>query len=381
MNLFLLIFFLAYGAMHIYAYRRMTGCMPLTVTARNFWRITIVLASLSPSMVRLLEVHGHDRLALAVAWPGYIWMGFIFIFTVALVIMDLFRLAFKRANRNRYRNTPEILNRRLSFEVILLLSIVATAYGLYEARNIHTEQLTIRTAKVKVPVRVVQLSDVHLGLLTRENRLSAMLDVVRQARPDILVSTGDLLDGRLSRQEDGEGFLRVEAMLRGIEAPQGKFAVMGNHEYYAGEEHAVEVTTAAGFSMLRNGYAALPNGILIAGVDDVAWKRMKRPAQAVSELELLNSLPKDMFRIYLKHKPVVKPESIGLFDLQLSGHTHRGQILPFYLLTKFQFPLPGGTVKLPDGSYLHTSRGSGTWGPPIRLFAPPEITIIDIVPE
>jgi predicted MPP superfamily phosphohydrolase len=91
-------------------------------------------------------------------------------------------------------------------------------------------------------------------------------------------------------------------------------------------------------------------------------------------------VPSDRFHLLLKHRPQIPAGSDGRFDLQLSGHVHKGQIFPFYQLVRLQYPIPCGTSATPGHSLIHISRGSGTWGPPMRLLAPPEVTVIDIVP-
>jgi uncharacterized protein len=101
--------------------------------------------------------------------------------------------------------------------------------------------------------------------------------------------------------------------------------------------------------------------------------------KAVSEKELLENLPRDRFTLFLKHQPRMEKSSSGLFNLQLSGHTHKGQIFPFTILVRLIFPTIAGDYDLGNGSLLHVSRGTGTWGPPIRFLAPPEVTVIELV--
>ena len=129
--------------------------------------------------------------------------------------------------------------------------------------------------------------------------------------------------------------------------------------------------------MLRN-EAVEAGPITIAGVDDRTAVQMNLE-KPVSEKELLENLPRDRFTLFLKHQPRLDRSSIGLFDLQLSGHTHRGQIFPFTLIVRFTFPMIAGDYDLGKGSLLHISRGTGTWGPPIRFLAPPEVTVIELV--
>ena len=185
------------------------------------------------------------------------------------------------------------------------------------------------------------------------------------------MSTGDLVDGQL------DGVAELADILRGIPAPRGKFAVLGNHEYYAGIDRAIAFTRKAGFTLLRDESATIDDAVRIAGVDDPAGARFGRTGGA-AEAAVLGDRPDGRFTVLLKHRPQLDPATGGKFDLQLSGHTHHGQIFPFRLLTRLAFPLLAGDHPVPGGGILHVSRGTGTWGPPMRFLAPPEITIVDI---
>jgi predicted MPP superfamily phosphohydrolase len=118
----------------------------------------------------------------------------------------------------------------------------------------------------------------------------------------------------------------------------------------------------------------------VVGVDDGEAKRFGGTGN-LSEKELLSGLPQENFTLFLKHRPNLGKGSLGLFDLQLSGHAHKGQIFPFGLVTRAIYPTDDGCLKLEDGSYLCVSRGAGTWGPPIRFLAPPDVMVIELVRE
>ncbi|MFA6464649.1 MAG: hypothetical protein WCT30_02770, partial [Desulfurivibrionaceae bacterium] len=158
----------------------------------------------------------------------------------------------------------------------------------------------------------------------------------------------------------------------------GKFAITGNHEFYAGLQEALDFTRESGFTLLRQQRVTV-GGINIVGVDDPTVKASDHEP-VVSEHEFLAAQPKENFTLLLKHRPDIDPNSVGLFDLQLSGHTHKGQIFPFNLLTWFFYPHRAGELTRLHSGFLYLSRGTGTWGPPIRFLAPPEVTIIDLVP-
>lgn len=384
MSVFLITFLSLYSGMHAYAFIRLRGTFLPNHTATLVLAVWMVLMIAAPVLVRLAEVAGLERSALWLAWPGYTWMGALFIFVSTLLACDALRLIAWLLNHLQGASILWFMTANVTCKSALVVALLASAYAFYDARRIRTDHVTVTTAKLPPSagrIRVVQISDVHIGLLFRKSRLNGILAAIRAARPDILVSTGDLVDGRLSREDIISHQNRLADMLASIKAPGGKFAVTGNHEYYAGLDQALAFTRTAGFTVLRNQTVALPCGITISGVDDPAGRRAGIPAPHPSEQALLGSAPVDRFRMLLKHRPDVPATSDGLFDLQLSGHVHKGQIFPFYLLVRLQYPIPCGTSATPGHSLIHVSRGSGTWGPPLRLLAPPEVTVIDIVPQ
>jgi hypothetical protein len=205
-------------------------------------------------------------------------------------------------------------------------------------------------------------------LLVRADRWNQILEKVRIQNPDLLVCTGDLVDGDYGG-EDGVGNNIAQ-----IQPPYGRFAVTGNHEAYAGLDHSLKTFERFGFTLLR-GEARTLGGILnLVGVDDPVLGGSEE-----QERTALSTAQNGLFTVLLKHRPSVSQESRGRFDLQLSGHAHKGQIFPFNLFTSWAYPMQDGPHSLKDGATLYTSRGSGTWGPPMRLLSPPEVTIIDVV--
>jgi predicted MPP superfamily phosphohydrolase len=247
--------------------------------------------------------------------------------------------------------------------------------GAFEAWDIKLEKVTLASKKIPASLsglRVVQISDVHLGLIVRHRRLRKILEAVKKADPDILVSTGDLVDGQINKLEG------LAEMLQDIKPRYGKYAVTGNHEFYAGLEDSLAFTQKAGFTILRNEGMSLTDYFNIAGVDDRTQKYFDKSPE-ISEEAMLKVLDRRKFTLLLKHRPEVNQKSLGLFDLQLSGHTHKGQIFPFNIITLLYFPIHWGILNPLDHCFLYVSRGSGTWGPPIRFLSPPEVTLIELV--
>ena len=376
--LFVASFTLLYGLFHAYAFLRARQALSLGPEACTLLLIVMLFMVFCPILIRLAEDAGLEGSARILSHVGYVWMGLLFLFVCGSLVLDFGRLAIYGVHLVVPRDPAGInLSTRGAFLAALLLSCMITAYGLYSAFDIRTEHVTLKTSKIpagSTRIRMVQISDVHLGLLVREARLGKILQAVGRANPDILISTGDLVDGQI------DNMAALAAMFQEIRPKYGKFAVTGNHEYYAGIDRSLSFTKDAGFTMLRGSAITTAGFITMAGVDDPAGEPY-RGYTAMSERRLLQECPSDHFAVLLKHRPVVAEEAVGLFDLQLSGHVHKGQIFPFILAVKAFFPYVSGLYDFQPRSLLYVSRGSGTWGPPMRFLAPPEVTVIDLIRE
>ncbi len=375
MRLFLIGFFAAYGAMHLYAFLRSKASLGLGWSWAAPLAVFMAVMVFAPLIVWLLEKQGLELAARTLSHVGYMWLGLIFLFVSISLALDIYLLLAKGAGlalKNNMKALP--LTGRAAFFVPFFLALALLAYGYFDALNIRTERLTMKTSKLPPEVerlRIVQISDIHVGLIVREKRLGRILDEVRKLEPDMLVATGDIVDGQINKLPGLAG------MFREITPRYGKYAITGNHEFYAGLHQALDFIEESGFKVLRG--EAVSGVINIAGVEDRTGMYFGSK-RLVQESELLSDLPREKFTLLLKHRPVVTEASKGLFDLQLSGHTHQGQIFPFYLATRMLYP-SAGRHELVDGSLMYLSRGSGTWGPPVRLFAPPEVTLIELVKE
>lgn len=372
MTLFLLSFFLAYGSLHAYAFSRARTALALRTGSSIALLLSLAFFLCAPILTYWLSRRGHEDAARVVAHIGYLWMGFLFFLTCLNLCADILRLPLRALKR---ADTAALLSGRAAFLCIAGAAVALCSYAVFEASRIEVVRLRIATDRLPatVPtVKIAQISDLHLGLVHRNGKARDVARIVSRERPDLLVSTGDFVDGQL----DGvEGLAQI---LKEIPAPMGKFAVLGNHEYYAGVDRAVAFTGRAGFTVLRDASVTMGEGVRLAGVDDPAGARFGRVGN-LSEADVLGDRPDGRFTVLLKHRPTLDPASSGRFDLQLSGHTHHGQIFPFRLLTRFAYPLLAGDHPAPGGGILHVSRGTGTWGPPMRFLAPPEITIVEIV--
>lgn len=360
---FLGLFFLIYGGLHWYALGKVWQALPHTLALGAGLTAWGVLMTGAPLLIWFLVKHEWHAAAAVVSWVAYCWMGFLFLFCcLALAVDAAAALAAALHLGWHLRGAAPLMGVGLS-------ALALAAYGFSEARDVRVERLTVSTPKLASgSLTIAQISDLHLGLMLGHRYLEHVVAVLRDARPDMIVATGDILDGQ------GDDLAPLAAQFRRLAPPDGMYAVLGNHEGFAGAENSVAFLKEAGFTVLR-GEAKAAGGIMLAGVDDPAVGRKARlpPADLRRELAAARQAT---FIVLLKHQPVVDDELP--FDLQLSGHTHGGQLFPFGLFTLLVYHVRAGLYHYGGGRMLYISRGTGTWGPPMRLLAPPEITLISI---
>ncbi len=361
MSLFLVTFFLVYGGVHAYALLKARSALGFgweTAAALSPFLLALVGA---PVFVYLLGKHNMEGAARAVAWIGYPWMGFLFFVVWMNLAVDLAVLVVRLLGAATGTWTGPIppVAQKAGFFLLVALSIVVSGYSFFEAREIGIEHVRVATDKLPAStprLRIAQISDVHLGLLVRHEKAEAIARLVRGADPDIVVSTGDLVDAQINK------LAGLAEIFAGIHPRLGKFAVTGNHEFYAGIEQALAFTRRAGFVVLRG------QAVTVGGVRRLAG----RP-----EDKILEEGPPGLFTMLLKHRPRASLRSRTLFDLQLSGHTHKGQLFPFRYVVARSYPYVTGLYSL-GSAHLYTSPGTGTWGPPMRFVARPKVTVIDV---
>ena len=364
MSVFLLMYFIIYGAMNAYVLLRARAAFAMGPRGSLVLGALMLFMILAPMFVRMLEHAEQHESARALAWVAYPYFGLVFLFFSAGVALEVFRFM---AIGLKALPQPTA---RLLFFIPLAWAVSLYAYGTWEAYDIRSEHVSISSAKVHRPVRIVQISDVHLGLMTTTAKVKRIVDAVAAASPDVLVCTGDLVDGGMPNS------IELATLFKGL-AKGPSYAILGNHEYYAGVDYSIAFMQSAGFTVLRS--SAVPADglpINVAGADFPSrWTTGSKPL--TPDARLFDGLPADRFNLLLKHVPYVEQD--GKTDLQLSGHTHKGQIFPFGLLVRAAYPRIAGLYNI-GPMKLYVSRGTGTWGIPIRVLAPPEITVIDITP-
>ncbi len=378
MGIFLFIV-ISYALSNLYAFIKILHITEAGFPFSAFLGLAIFILTISPVLIPIYANRGSERGIRIYSWIGFMWLAFLVPFFSAGLIIDFYNLAVKLYTASAADLVALFtFSPKMAFFIPLVLSLVITLIGYLEARRLTVERLEMRTDKLpkgESKIRIAQISDVHLGILVRDSMLEKVIGIIEAEEPDILISTGDLVDGPV------KFISHLADRLNKITAPLGKYAVIGNHELYGGLKQTTKFITDAGFELLRNRGLSVNNTINIAGMDFQGGEARK-PGNSESdkpEEEVLGELPPELFTLLLKHRSDVEEKSAGLFDLQLSGHTHKGQIFPMNLATMFLFKHHSGFTQLSGGSAIYVSRGTGTAGPPVRFLSTPEVTIIDIV--
>jgi hypothetical protein len=364
-----------YGGIHVYAFLKARQAFGFGWGAGIGVALFMAAMVAAVFLIRTLERHDLELSARTLSYIAYLWMAVLFLFFCSSLVFDLVNLLLRTpswigAQTSFLRPIPP----RFSFTVSLVLAALISLYGYFDAQNIRTERLVFETDRLPKgieKVTIAQISDVHLGLIVRCDRLVAMLEAVKAAKPDIFVVTGDLVDAQIN---DLPG---LRELLQDINTKYGKFVITGNHEYYAGIDKALEFFRDAGLIVLRGESRDL-GVIQIAGVDDRTAIQIKVGTPASDREALAGTDRSKKFVLFLKHQPHPDADAIGMYDLMLSGHTHKGQIWPFTCISRRAHPLHAGRYDVGKGSVVYTSRGTGTWGPPIRFLASPEVTVVEV---
>ena len=331
------------------------------------WRTGLVLAAFAgwvgfPLAMWLSRAVGRAAAPLELA--GATWIGVLFLLLVCLIAADLVTgFGWLAPAWWRQARTAAVVGAGV-------LSLLALVQGL-GAPEVRDHVVGVTGLRPEHDgLLIVQLSDLHLGPFLKSRWLERRVAEVEALRPDLLVVTGDLVDQDTTLAEP------LVPSLRRLQARLGVWGVTGNHEYYAGLDRSLRAFDAAGIRLLRDASAEIAPGLVLAGVDDLSARRQFGVDGRPVDRALVGRPPGTT--IYLSHSPweVERAADLGV-DLMLSGHTHAGQIWPFIYLVRVMYPYVAGRFDV-NGMTLIVSRGTGFWGPPMRLFRRAEITAITL---
>ena len=360
---------------HVYVARRLVLEPGLGGVAGAIALAAIAVLGVLVLLQPLAERYLPPRQARLVIWPASVWIGFAFYLAVALgvseLVLALGGAAFASSGANQASAAPAT---RAIVVVLAALTAggVALVGGLRGPRSERIEIELRRWPRALDGFRIVQISDLHIGALLDRRFARAVTERVNALGPDLIAITGDLVDGTVKH-------LREEvAPFAALRARHGTFFVTGNHDYYSGADPWLDAVRALGMRPLRNERVEIRDGDAVfdlAGVDDHRGN-LFGPGHGEDVAGALAGRDPRRALILLAHDPstfkAAAPQGV---DLQISGHTHGGQIWPFGYLVRLAVTFVAGHYRRGDAQ-LFVSRGTGFWGPPMRLGAPAEITEI-----
>ena len=374
------------GGWHYYMWRRFVRDTDLREWRRKAATLTIVLLAVGlPVTMMLSRTFPSDGMR-PIAIVGFAWMGTAFLMFMALLASDLVRATGWMARKVRRTQAPADPQRRQTLARIaagaaLATGAAGTTWGIGSALGrIPVERLRVALRRLPASMngtRVVQLTDMHVGPTLRRAFVERVVDQVNALNPDVVAITGDLVDGTVEQLRD------QVAPLERLRARYGVYFVTGNHEYYSGVNPWIEELTRIGIRVLRNERVAIGDATAsfdLAGVDD--WSAGNHGEGHGHDLDYaMRGSDGTREVVLLAHQPrsVWDAARLGV-GLQLSGHTHGGQIFPWMFFVLLQQPFVVGLHRVRD-TWLYVSRGTGFWGPPVRVGAPPEITVVELVRE
>ncbi|MGW8766099.1 metallophosphoesterase [Streptomyces sp. NPDC055815] len=342
--------------------------LPIAVTGTLLFALGLVAMPLT-----MVRGHGRRQQDWA-AIVGDTLLGSIWVlFTWSVLFGVLLRLALTVAGVGDGQDRARIVT-----WAVLGLTAVLLGWGYAEARRVpRVRQVDVRLPRLGAGLdgtRVALITDTHYGPLDRARWSARVCETVNSLEADLVCHTGDIADGTAERR------LAQAAPLGTVQATRARVYVTGNHEYYSEAQGWVDLMDKLGWEPLRNRHLLLERGgdtLVVAGVDDVTAESSGLAGHRAHLTGALHGADPDLPVLLLAHQPkfIDRAAAHGI-DLQLSGHTHGGQIWPFHYLVRLDQPTVAGLTHHGARTQLYTSRGTGFWGPPFRIFAPSEITLL-----
>ncbi|MDJ0851821.1 MAG: metallophosphoesterase [Myxococcota bacterium] len=362
------------GGVHYYIARRLVIDPGIAAPWRELLIGALLVLGATLLVQPVAERTLRPALARFVAWPAALWMGFAFLILIQLFATDAFlwlagsvALAAPAAEGS---GGASGLRAALVAGVAFLAGGAALRAGLRPPRLVRVEIPLARWPRELDGFRIVQISDVHIGPLLDRRFAADLTRRVNALEPDLVAVTGDLVDGGVEQLRD------EVAPFAGLCGRHGVFFVTGNHDHYSGARAWAARAAELGMCVLRNERVEIRDGGVVfdlVGVDDHRGDVLARDGR--EDLgRALDGRDPERPAVLLAHDPSTfkRASRLGI-DLQLSGHTHGGQIWPFRWFVRLAVPFVAGRYER-SGAELYVSRGTGFWGPPMRLFAPAEIT-------
>lgn len=373
------VFITLLAALHFYIGWRIIPDLPVGELAKAGAMVFLIACCFLLPFGLLPIKMRNKRIAELMTWMGLLVMGFESSLLVLTVMRDIALLILGYIHTYLPLHSTVAVT-SYSAALVPLIAALLTLIGFFNARR------TAQVVEVDVPIKnlpdplhgftIAQISDIHVGPTIKHGYLDAIVDKVNRLNPHIVAVTGDLVDGSVKK------LARHAQPLSRLKSAYGSYFVTGNHEYYSGAHGWINELRRLGVQVLLNEHVLVHHegvSVLIAGVTDYTAHYFD-PQHKSCPHTALNGAPEQVgTKLLLAHQPrsAMAAADAG-FDLQLSGHTHGGQFLPWNFFVRLQQPFTAGLNRFKN-LWVYTSRGTGYWGPPKRLGAPSEITRLRLI--
>ncbi len=343
---------------------------------RIFWTVCILIFAASFIAGRFLERRMINPFSTVLIWVGAFWLAFMVYFLIQLFLIDLITLLDHWLHFTpAFVHTDPWKTRKILGIAVITISSIFVISGHINTWFPKIKNLDISIRKKAGSLKslnIVAFSDVHLGTLIEKRHLATIIKKVNALKPDIILIPGDIIDEDINPVIHSN----VGKTLRTFKAKYGVYAVTGNHEYIGGVAKAKEYLKSHGIKLLNDTAVLIDNSFYVAGREDLMKNQSKNKRKGLDEI--IHDIQKDLPLILMDHQPfhLEQAEKNGV-DLQLSGHTHHGQLWPFNYITNLVYEKSYGYLQKGNTHY-YVSCGVGGWGPPIRTVSRPEIVNIKI---
>lgn len=374
--IFFAIVFFVNLVVNFYIFSKTKTLFPSGQAAGWILRILFWILAFSYVLGRFAERGGPEWMASFFVKAGSWWLGAMLYLTLFFLVADLLR------GLNSLFNAGDLLKfswnsdkGRVLVVVVYALTAIVLAFGYYNAKIpvVRYHEILVDKYLPGGPQRLVLVSDLHLGMMISNGRLETLVNAVNSLDADVVMMAGDVFDedpGPVIRNNMGD-------LLKNLKARQGVYAVSGNHEYYGNATEARKYLEDHRITVLSDSTVILPSGIVLSGRQDITGEQMSGKSRK-SISELLDGFDKSKPLVMIDHQPYkLKQVSDEGIDLQVSGHTHNGQMWPFNYITDAIFEIGYGYGKI-GNSHFYVSSGYGTWGPPMRTNSRSEIVVLEM---
>ncbi len=377
MIVFLVVSLLLYGFLNGYIIKRGLQAFSSRSVGRLLFVAVFSFLILSFPLSRIINGQFSHRLSQILAVPGIYYLAFMFYLFLLLFLKDLIRWSCLLFQQPVKTSSWLSVSNTASFTVILSVSLIIIFSGHLNAIRpvVKTLHLQVdKTADSRTGLRAVMLSDIHLGMYNRSNRLEALVRKINELNPEIVFFAGDIVDEAIGAEEEE----KMVRLMKDIRAPLGLFACPGNHEYYGGLEKNISYLERAGVQELLDKALKIDGSFYVIGRKDRAALRFGDRRASLPAIMAADQVEPSLPLIVLDHQPIglEEAERTGL-DLLLCGHTHAGQLFPLNIINKLIYEKNWGYLKKGQ-THIYVTSGAGTWGPAVRTGSRSEIVLLEL---